>query len=204
MKQMSSYSRQQLEAWLKTIEVDGKVLDVGGSQYPLKGRIREFSMGTEYRILDLKEPHKTKQKPDVVLDLNKEFRDELSFKDKDYYEDYFDNVFCLEVMEYIWNPVVALKNMNWFLKKGGILYISFHFLYPHHEPIKEDCLRYTWYGAIKLLEESGFAIEEMEARKFEDMNRVVTVYNTEKKRGLRKNNEIIHNYQGSLIKAIKK
>ena len=67
-----SYSRQQLEEWLKTIEtVSGRVLDVGGSQNPITKRLRNTAILFEdYKILDLEQPHECKQKPDIVMDLN--------------------------------------------------------------------------------------------------------------------------------------
>ena len=77
------------------------------------------------------------------------------------YREYFNNVFCIEVFEYIFNPFQALKNINLLLKQGGILYISFHTWYGLHKPEGEDYLRYTKYGIEKLLKETGFEIVEM-------------------------------------------
>jgi len=48
---MSSSSRQQLEAWLKTLEVRGRVLDIGGSANTLEGRVKIFEP-KEYLIMD--------------------------------------------------------------------------------------------------------------------------------------------------------
>jgi len=39
---MSSYSRIKLEEYLKTIDVKGKVVDIGGSQNPIKGRVKRL------------------------------------------------------------------------------------------------------------------------------------------------------------------
>lgn len=79
-------------------------------------------------------------------------------------KDYFDIAFCIEVSEYLYNPLQALQNINNFLKSGGLLYISFNFIYPVHNPVKYDYLRYTPNGAIKLLQEAGFKIEEVVPR----------------------------------------
>jgi SAM-dependent methyltransferase len=153
---MSSYSRQQLEAWLKTIEVppQSKVLDIGGSQLSIKGRTKSWDV-EEYRILDLENPHECKLKPQMFWDMNKD----LSIGS--WPSGWIDVAFCLEVMEYIYNPFQALKNISYLLKNGGNLYISFHTLYGLHNPVGEDCLRYTKYGISKLLKESGFEIEEI-------------------------------------------
>jgi SAM-dependent methyltransferase len=65
-------------------------------------------------------------------------------------------VFCLEVFEYIYNPVQALENLVSFLRNGGVAYISFPAIYPVHEPKEIDYLRYTKKGIEKLLANSGF------------------------------------------------
>lgn len=146
---MSSNARHQLERWLQTIDVKGTVLDVGGVSRPVKGRTKSWQVD-DYKILD-----KGERKPEAtayyVVDINYPIN----------YIPQFDIVFCLEVMEYIFNPVQALRNINDFLKPNGVLYISFHFLFPHHSPPQQDYLRYTKRGVIKLLEETGFEIEKM-------------------------------------------
>lgn len=176
---MSSYFREQLEEWLKTIDVKADcVLDVGGAQLPVKDRVRTWEVKEkDYKILDLENPHKG-EKPDIVCDLNNvddihtchnNFPDcwnepEIKHEVGVIYENSFDVIFCLEVMEYIWNPYRSLKNINWFMRKDGILYISFPFIYPHHNPEGKDYLRYTRWGVEKLLKEAGFEIEEIVTR----------------------------------------
>jgi len=151
---MSSYFRTQLEVWLSNLEVKAeRVLDVGGGALPVKDRVRVWNV-KEYKILD-NESEDMKQKPDFVEDLNLN----ITWKSKDF--EYFDIIFCLEVMEYIWDPDRALTNINGFLKQGGIAYISFPFVYPHHNPAGKDYLRYTRWGVEKLLKETGFEIEEI-------------------------------------------
>ena len=199
---MSSYSRQQLEDWLKTIEIlHGKVLDVGGSQNPIKGRLKEWAV-TDYKILDLEEPHEVKRKPDFVHDLNSSLIPSLGkAQNKDWKHDYYDYVFAIEVMEYMWNPNRALSMMNSFLKKGGTLYISFHFIYPVHNPVDQDYLRYTPNGARKLLKEAGFEIVEEVPREFITTN----IHHLVSGEGMRPaKNYGEHEYQGLLVKAIKK
>ena len=81
------------------------------------------------------------------------------------YKEYFDQVFMLEISEYCWNIYQALLNINKLLKRGGIFWLSTHFIYPVHNPIECDSIRLTPYGVQKLLEETGFKIEEMKPRK---------------------------------------
>lgn len=147
-KVMASNTRKQLENWLKTIDVNAdSVLDVGGWAIPVKGRTKTWE-AKDYKILDYA------KEVDYCRDLNKEIKDIPQF----------NIVFCLEVMEYVWNPVLALQNINRFLKDNGILYISFHFLFPHHHPFIKDRLRYTYCGIEKLLKETGFEISEVVKR----------------------------------------
>jgi len=141
-----SNTRKKLENWLKTIDVKGTVLDVGGASMPVKGRTKSWDV-SDYKILD-------HHKSDYIKDINYPIEDLPRF----------DNVFCLEVMEYVWNPTTALCNMRNLLKQGGFLYISFHFLFPHHDPEKIDYMRYTKRGIEKLLKETIFKIEEIVPR----------------------------------------
>ena len=208
---MSSYSRQQLESWLKTIDVKAdKVLDIGGSQLPIKGRIKSWDV-KECKILDIEEPHECKVKPDIVWDLNnpsitideEEVSMEYCWKIDETlakYRNDFDTAFCIEVSEYWYNPFEALKNINFFLKKGGILYLSTHFIYPVHNPVECDYLRYTRAGIIKLLEESGFKIDEIEARKIKSCW-LLDWFEAEKMKFAKRYNK--HNEIGHLIKAVK-
>ncbi len=155
---MSSSSRIKLEAYLKGLHVKADaVLDVGGSQNPVTKRLGSFEAKT-YMVADLVMPHHVIKNPDIHVDLNKKVQFNGTHKEQ------FDVVFCLEVMEYIWNPVQAIQNLAYFLKKGGKLYISFCMSYPIHPPQGLDYLRYTHYGAIKMLKECGFQVNDLVLR----------------------------------------
>ncbi len=193
---MSSYYRQQLEDWLRLINVKiDKVLDVGGGSNPVRGRTRSWDV-KEYKILD-SELENPKQKVDMLWDLN----EWIENSGKGWMVENNDIVFCLEVMEYIFNPVTALNNINYFLKKGGILYISFPFVYPHHNPEKYDYLRYTGWGVEKLLEKTGFYIKEVTARLETEPYLLQNFYRKEKMHPSRDYDN--HSEIGYLVKAIK-
>jgi SAM-dependent methyltransferase len=218
---MSSYYRQQLESYLKTLDVKAeRVLDVGGSQLTLPKRVKSWDV-KEYKILDLPQPHKLEQKPDIEWDMNKKimfpFRNAnteevklaisrkplISLKylaDQGFLYQRFDVVFCLEVMEYIWDPVSALKNICDFLTPGGILYITFPTFYPVHEPREQDYLRYTKQGALKLLEEAGFQAKRITPRKMMAAS-LGHVYSQEKMRAAKGYEG--HEDIGYIIEAIK-
>lgn len=227
---MSSYTRQQLEDWLKTIKIpaDSRVLDVGGSQNPVDCRIvQENIFSSDFKILDLEQPHECKRKPDIICDLNKSYErwmghndiyvdepgcgddeivkiDRLPVIENKVEFEYcweFNVAFCLEVSEYWYDPLTALRNISYFLKEGGELYISFHFIYPVHNPVEQDYLRYTPKGAEKLLQEAGFEIEEMKPRLESENGVIVPAFKVE---GMRLAKEYDrHNWTGCLIKAKK-
>ncbi len=202
---MSSKTRIQLEEWLKTIEVvSGRVLDIGGSQLPVIKRLMNTAIQwDEYRILDLEHPHTCKQQPNIIQNVNiPEIYDSKNLPNygKGIIDKEFDVIFCLEVTEYLWNPVGALELLNDYLKSGGILYISFHFIYPVHNPPEEDYLRYTPRGAVKLLEEAGFEIIKHTYRT-SDSTLIQGFYSEE---GMRPAKKHRHDVVGSLIKAVKK
>lgn len=148
---MSSNTRQQLNIWLKTLDIQGSVLDVGGLHLPVKGRTKSWDVPL-YEILDIEKNYKG-IKANYVKDLNMML---------DHTKQY-DNVFCLEVMEYVYDSMMVLRNLNWFLKKGGHLFISTHFIFPEHSG-GEDLMRYTRKGIQKLLTKTGFEIKSVTPR----------------------------------------
>jgi len=191
---MASKTRLQLENWTKTIDVnETMVLDIGGAQNPIKKRTKTWNV-KRYDILDLKNPHHFNAVPDLVGDIQKIDWGDVHFKGLEY-----DVAFCLEVSEYWFDPNAALKNINRFLKKGGILYISFHFVYPVHPIVGEDCLRYTRNGVSKILERAGFKILQLVPRLAENVN-LNEVYSLEGMRGQKGFN---HNEIGYLVKCQK-
>jgi len=159
-----SHYRNQLEEYLKTLDIKAdRVLDVGGASNPVKSRVSSWNV-KEYKIVDngLEDGDY-----DYEIELNGHIYN-LPIKQR------CNIVFCLEVMEYIYNPLNSLLNINNFITKGGTLYITFPTLYPVHNPYNNDYLRYTKFGAIKLLEEAGFKIEEIVPRTMKAPN----IYNT--------------------------
>jgi len=194
---MSSFSRIQLENWLMDIEIKGgRVLDVGGSQNPIRKRLKVFEPD-EYKILDLPKPHQENNKVDIICDIQD--MDDYNVRDK--FVRYFDTAFCLEVSEYWIRPFKALENISCLLKEGGILWSSFHFLYPIHNPIEQDYLRYTPKGVVKLLKETGFEILEMRPRPFRHNEMWRDFYVNEGMRPAKDYDK--HNWQGCLCKCKK-
>lgn len=159
------------------------VADVGGRKLPVKDRVKVWQV-QRYDILDLPE-----------FDLN------LAWDLKELYE----IAFCLETLEFVFNPFQALTNLRNLLKPGGVMYASFHFLYPHHGPAKGfDCLRYTRWGIERLLGAVGFSEWQIFPRRFKHLAALYAFYTRE---GMFKrildNLNLIHTEQGYMVKAFK-
>lgn len=141
-----SYYRQQLEDWLKELDVKSDtVLDIGGAQNPVKGRTKSWDV-KKYYILDLYTEYH------INLDEQLTNVNLLKFGEE------ADVIFCLEVFEYLISPLLALKNIEEFLKSDGRAYITFAFTYPHHNELEMDSLRYTEPGIKRLAEAIGLRI----------------------------------------------
>lgn len=155
---MSSKYRRDLENWLGELDVKADtVFDVGGAQLPVKGRTKSWDV-KKYKIIDLAEPHELKKAPHYVFDM-----EGVDSWQKEY-GDQADLVFCLEVMEYIIDPVQAIENIRFMLKSGGKAYVSFGFVYPMHQPVKYDSLRYTLNGIHRIVSLAGLKITQVRER----------------------------------------
>jgi SAM-dependent methyltransferase len=152
---MGSSYRVELDKWLQSLDVKANsVLDIGGSQLPIKGRTKSWQV-KEYKIADLEDPHVGSPKPDMVLDLNYE---------NDIFEA-FDLIFCLEVFDYIWNPALAFETIEELLEPGGTAWVTFPFMYPTHQPIEDDALRYTEGGIRKLAAHASLTVDQLIRRR---------------------------------------
>ena len=120
--------------------------------YPISGEWSEvYDLGIE----------KTKR-PYIKFDLNLPLK-QLKGYDEDTFK--FDCIFCLEVFEYIWNPIEAMSNISKLLGYDGKAIISFPTQYPLHQPKLFDSLRYMKHGIIQLVKHSNLKIKKMFPRK---------------------------------------
>lgn len=157
---MSSSYRITLDNWLKELDVKAdKVLDIGGSQLPVRKRTKSWDV-KEYLIADLPEPHINSPKPDIKLDMNDPLYLALGLQNRQY-----DLIFCLEVFDYIYDPLTAFLNISNRLEVGGTAWVTFPSFYPTHQPIEDDALRYMEGGIRKLARETGLEIKQMIRRK---------------------------------------
>lgn len=137
-----SWYRQQLEDWLKTLDIKGDVvLDIGGSQGPVNSRLNSLHC-RRYKILDL-----------PAFDLEGKWNPSNIPR--------ADVIFCLEVFEYLIQPLKALKRISNIMKNNSKAYITFAFVYPYHNEAELDSLRYTENGIRRLAESAGLKISNI-------------------------------------------
>lgn len=133
-----SYYRTQLEDFLGMLDVKcHRVYDVGGVQGEVKSRVKTWDV-KDYRVLDLPE-----------FDLQEDWSHKHFLL-----KEQANIVFCLEVFEYLIDPLQAIKNISFILKDNATTkskaYISVPLIYPVHNEIELDALRYTENGFRRL------------------------------------------------------
>ncbi len=184
---MSSSYREELNRWLSQLDVKANtVLDIGGSQLPVKGRTKSWEV-EKYLIADLPEPHVDSPKPDIEIDLNN-----YSIGDLDLTTDL---IFCLEVFDYVYNPITALGAISSILKPGGIAWVTFPMHYPLHQPVDDDALRYMPGGIIKLAKMTNLEIVKIIPRRTE----TDAIYNAFRAERMRCAKNIDHNVSGWIV-----
>lgn len=186
-----SFYREQLNTWLKTIEVAAvNVLDIGGGDSQAKDKIKSFS-AINYIILD----NDASFSPHLFADINQPWNNLLTGV-------FYNVVFCLEVMEYVYDPIQAHHNIADSLMPGGIAYISYPTIYPLHNPLGIDYLRYSKNAIEKYLTVTGFTTWEITPRvATHGIDHLKNFYVAEQMRTM-KNTMDIYNI-GYLVKAYK-
>lgn len=139
-----SYYRTQLEHFLSNYSVKAdRVYDVGGIQKPVKDRTKSWNV-TNYEILDI---------PEYDLNVLQPLKAQA------------DLIFCLEVFEYLIVPTTAMTNIYNLLKPNGTAIVSFPLVYPLHNEVEFDSLRYTITGVRRLADYSNLNVKEIHYRK---------------------------------------
>ncbi len=119
---------------LSSIKNDMSILDVGKSMRDKYEKILCKSKKT----LDL---NIYEDYPDYQFDLS-----EREIKSDSILFNKFDVIICLAVLEHVYNPFIAVKNLRSMLKKNGILFGYVPFLYHYHAPKNlefQDYFRFT-------------------------------------------------------------
>jgi SAM-dependent methyltransferase len=140
-----SVRRELLDADLEELkdQMKGRVLEIGNGRVGRRGRFQPPVEEAEAWIyLDLQ----CKMSPHIQADV-----ENLPLKDAA-----FDTVVCLEVMEYVTRPPVALNEMRRVLKRGGKLILATPFL--HRTDTPHDYWRFTEPSLRYLLQQTGFDV----------------------------------------------
>ncbi len=144
-----SKSREQLVSFLKEIDITDKVvLDAGCG--PEEKWARNFTKGEpkEYYTLDIH----PEDGAAFVDDLNMKWREGI-WKNK------FDAVFCLEVLEHLFNPWEAFKTIHYITKQGGVAYFSSPLINPYHDEWDYCRLTSEWYERVGVRFQGGIKIK---------------------------------------------
>lgn len=191
---MSSSYRLELEKYLQTLDVVADtVLGIGDAQLPTKGRVKSWAV-QKYYIGDLEQPHIDSPKPDFVVDLNNKKNPDVVG-----YYGLGNVVFCLEVLDYVYDPVNAFKILHQLTAVNGRCIVSSGLFYPTHQPLAEDSLRYTEFGLRRLAEVVGFTVEKVIPRRPET-NAIEQLWRVER---LRAAKHYDHNALGYIVELRK-
>jgi len=140
-----SVRRRLLDADLEDFREDmrGRVLEIGGGRVGRRGYFRPPEENVEmWTYLDMDD----KRMPHIRADV-----ENLCFRTST-----FDTIVCLEVLEYVTHPQVAMDEMYRILRNGGVLILASPFL--HRVDDSHDYWRFTEHGVKRLLSNSGFEI----------------------------------------------
>ena len=149
-----SKPREQINDWLKNIDVTGKtVLDIGAGRprawlFPPKdeGSPKVTGKPLAYHTADIDEQWGC----DAVVDLNVKLSEQIGdLSTLGFSHDY---VFCLETLEHIYDPIQTIKNLAEITEEK--LFITVPFVYPLHD--RWDMLRYTYQWFERVLPKFGF------------------------------------------------
>lgn len=128
--------REDIRAYLESLEVKGKVIDWGSGSKPVSKYVKG---GTKFYTID--------NNRDVLPDRLHDIQKPITIFEA-------DHAFCMEVLEHTTDPRTVLFNTWYNLKNGGMLHLSVPFLYPEHG--ENDFLRLTRYGLRYFAEDVGF------------------------------------------------
>lgn len=135
-------SAGQFKTWLKAGQT---VYDIGCGARPFKAPVE--ALGAVYTGVDIADGFYNPALIDLVG----------SAYDVPVSAETVDAVISCQVMEHLERPQDALSEARRILKPGGLMFLSFPFLYPMHAAPR-DFFRYTEFGMGALLREQNFEI----------------------------------------------
>lgn len=144
------FIRSNLKKNIKSLapELQGRLLDFGCGRKPYE---KLFNI-QQYIGIDIEHSGHSHEnsKVDVFYD-----GERIPFPNE-----YFDALFCSEVIEHIFEPEKSLIELNRVLKKDAKIIITVPFAWNEHE-VPYDNARFTSFGIAKMLERCGFEILQL-------------------------------------------
>ena len=124
----------------------GKVLEVGAGHRPRRGSFQPpIESCDDWLYLDINES----RQPDVQATILS-----LPFQNS-----VFDTVVCLEVLEYVSDPNVAVNELARVVSRGGCVLLSAPFIHPTDS--SDDYWRFTQHALKRLVEQAGLSVERV-------------------------------------------
>ena len=153
------YNFQKVEIELRS-KSKLKILDIGSGRHFIEDRFPELKKNDFFR-LDLA----NRGYVDIIADLQKD----------SYFNNCFDAVICLNVLEHVYSFREFFKNMSGLVKKDGILMLSVPYSSGLHY-LPHDYFRISHYALKKLLYENNFKIRSLEAFYQPNINKIVKIF----------------------------
>ena len=132
---------------------EGKLLDVGCGSKPYK----EIFDVDEYIGIDIEVSGHDHSSSDIDMYYDGK---EIPFSDN-----FFDHVFCSELLEHVFNLDELLNEINRVLKDGGTFCFTCPFVWDEHEK-PYDFARYTSFAIDHLLSKHGFELIKLSKSTF--------------------------------------
>lgn len=127
----------------------GRVIDLGCGSMAIEPIVRQ--LGLAYEGLD-------RNPVSAEVHFEADIQDMAIIEDATY-----DTALCLQVLEHVAHPRLAVEEIYRILKPGGITILSVPHLSRIHDA-PSDFYRFTGYGIKMLLEEAGFEVAELRIR----------------------------------------
>lgn len=143
------YAQYSLIPQLMQRYLRGKIIDLGCGTMPFRACVTDAV--TVYHGLDI-----SAKSP--ALSLIGDVQNLSMLKDASY-----DGAICLEVLEHVPEPAVALTEIARILKPGGTLLVSVPHLSRLHD-LPHDYYRFTHIGLRYLLEKHGFTVVQLQPK----------------------------------------
>jgi SAM-dependent methyltransferase len=104
---------------IQNVSINDDVLDVGKA---MRGKFKDIKCKT-IETLDVNEYN---DYPDIIFDLCSDNAKELEKK--------YNKIICIAVLEHVYDPFKAIKNLRSMLKEKGEIYGMVPYLYHYHAP----------------------------------------------------------------------